>query len=130
MTCAKATPDTLNEEVTGNLTALINGTTDITIASFFAASTTYVFFYSYDSATKIHRYGLNSTSSMSQTTGTATRSSQGTSTVCYPFGEYSTAYSQFTFDRWILFNKAYLNGAVPADDAAFADLVASHAAFI
>lgn len=114
----------------GNLIALINGTTDISIASFFATSTTYAFFYSYDSATKIHRYGLNSVANVAQSTGTATRGSQGTSTICYPFGEYSAASSQFTFNRWMLFNKAFLNGAVPSDDAAFANLVAAYAAYL
>jgi hypothetical protein len=114
----------------GNLVVLVNGTTDLNIASFFAAATTYVLFYSYDSATKIHRFGLNSTSSLSQATGTATRTSQGTSTVCYPFSEYSGAESQFAFNRWMLFNKAYLNGLVPTDDAAFANLVATYTAYI
>jgi hypothetical protein len=114
----------------GNLIALINGSIDISIASFFATNTTYVFFYSYDSATKIHRYGLNSVTNVSQTTGTATRTSQGTSTLCYPFGEYSGASSQFTFNRWMLFGKAYLNGAVPSDDATFANLVSNYAGFI
>lgn len=114
----------------GTLLVGINGTTDLSVASFFSAATTYAFYYSYDSATKIHRYGVNSTSAVAQTTGTATRTSQGTSASCNPFGEYSSANSAFTFNRFILFNKAYLNGAVPADDAAFGNLVAAYAAYL
>jgi len=115
----------------GNLIALINGTTDINVGSFFSSGVTAAFYYSYDATTKIHRFGMNTTSSVSQLTGTATRTSQGASTVCYPFGEYNTgADSGFAFNRWILFNKAYLNGAAPSDDAAFTNLISTYATYI
>jgi hypothetical protein len=114
----------------GNLLVGIGGTQEVNIASFFTLNTTCVFFYSYDASTKIHRYGLNSTLSYGQTTGTTTRTSQGASTTCYPFGEYSSAESQFTYNRWMLFNKAYLNGVVPSDDAAFSGLVSAYATYI
>ncbi len=114
----------------GNFVVNVNGTNDVNGAAFFAANTTYVLWYSYDSATKIHRYGVNSTSGGAQVTGTGTRSSQGTSTVCYPFSEYSSAVSQFIFERWTLWNKAFMNGSVLADDAAFSNLISSYAAYI
>jgi hypothetical protein len=114
----------------GNLIADISGTLDLNVASFFAANTTYAFFYSYDSATKIHRYGVNSTASLSQTTGTGSRTTHGTSTFITPFSQPTGGFSQFTFNRWIAFNKAYLNGAVPSDDAAFANLVSAYAAYL
>jgi hypothetical protein len=113
-----------------NLIALINGTQDLNVANFFPINTTFVFFYSYDASNKIHRYGLNNTAAFSQMTGSATRTSQGTSTICYPFGEYSSAYSQFAFNRWMLFNKAYLNGVTPLDDAVFGNLVAAYSSYL
>jgi hypothetical protein len=114
----------------GNLIASISGTQEVNAANFFSANTTYVFFYSYDAATKSHRYGLNSATSANLTNGSATRTSQGTTTTCYPFGEYSSAESQFSWNRWMLFNKAYLNGAVASDDATFANLVSTYAGYL
>ncbi len=115
----------------GNLVAQVNGSAELSVASAFATSTTYAFWYSYDAATKIHRYGMNNTTVLAQATGAQNRTSQGASTVCYPFGYYSSGTCGYwSFNRWALFGKAYMNGAVPSDDAAFTNLVANYAAYI
>ncbi|HEX3666875.1 MAG TPA: hypothetical protein VHU23_16745 [Rhizomicrobium sp.] len=116
---------------TGNFFADINGTREVNASNFFTANTTYALFYSYDATTKIHRYGINNASSYTQVQGSMTRTSQGTSTVCYPFSQYSgSAESQFIWNRWMLFNKAYLNGAIPSDDATFVNLVSSYTSYL
>jgi hypothetical protein len=120
----------LGAGTSGNLLVGINGTVEVNAASFFSLNSTCVFFYSYDATTKAHRYGIDNASSFTQISGTAARTSQGTSTICYPFGEYSSAESQFTFNRWILFNKAYLNNTTPTDDIAFTNLVSAYSAYI
>ncbi|MGH6876772.1 MAG: hypothetical protein ACREHV_05250, partial [Rhizomicrobium sp.] len=67
-------------------------------------------------------------------TATYTRNGAGTGTVCYPFGIYTDGGSGVagnqSFNRWTLWNKAFLNGSVPADDAAFTNLVTAYAANI
>ncbi|HEY1615121.1 MAG TPA: hypothetical protein VGF97_15660 [Rhizomicrobium sp.] len=115
----------------GNLNASINGTVELSVSSALATATTYAFWYSYDASTKTHRYGLNSPNSLAQTTGSQSRTSQGTSTICYPFGFYSSGTCGFwSFNRWAIFNKAYMNGAIPADDMAFSNLISAYAAYI
>ena len=97
-----------------------------------AAGTTGVIWISFDSATNILRAGVNSTSIALQATTTYNRTGAGTSTVCTPFGfpggGGNSGYQGF--NRWALFNKAYMNGLVPSDDAAFSNLISSYAEYL
>ena len=90
-----------------------------------------VLWFVYDAATKIWRCGLNNTAIAAQQTMTVTRNGAGDGTIIYPFG-YSNNGSCGTwkFHRWCLLNKAYMNGAVVADDNQFTALIAAHAAMI
>ncbi len=117
----------------GALNLQVGGNTDSSGASpgLFPLNTTQVFWYSYDAATKIHRYGVNTTGTINSVTGAGTRTSQGTAAVCYPFGFYSGgSCGAWTFHRWALFGKAYMNGAVPADDQQFSGLISTYNSYI
>lgn len=96
-----------------------------------AAGSTGVVWCSYDGATNIVRMGCNSTAVQLAGTATYTRNGAGTGTICYPFGYQNIGVAgNQSFNRWTLWNKAYMNGSVPADDAAFANLVAAYTASI
>lgn len=115
----------------GSFHAQVNNVQEVGVSGLFSVSTTYVFWYSYDALTKIHRWGLNSSGITGQATGSQTRTSQGTSTVCYPFGFYSSGLCGYwAFHRWALFGKAYMNGAVAADDQQFAGLIQTYKTYL
>jgi hypothetical protein len=109
----------------------IDGTNEVGVNGVFPVNTTQVFWYSYDAVAKVHRYGINSGAVAGQIGGSASRTSQGTSTVCNPFGYYSSGSAGYwAYHRWMLFNKAFMNGAVAADDQQFAALIATYANYI
>lgn len=115
----------------GGLNAQVGSSVEVNAASVFPLNTTQVFWYSYDASTKIHRYGINNTATINQVVGSATRTSQGSSTVCYPFGYYSSGNSgHWAFHRWALFGKAYMNGAVASDDQQFSGLIATYKSYL
>jgi len=122
-------------QASGNLVVDIGGTGGAVTLSgtqpLLASGSTGIVWISYDAATNIVRAGCNS--SAIQLTGTSiyTRNGANTSTVCYPFNyQNSGTPGNQSFNRWLLFNKAYLNGAVAADDAAFSNLISAYAAYI
>jgi hypothetical protein len=96
-----------------------------------APNSTGVVWVSFDAATSIVRAGLNNTTVAMQNTMTFNRTGSNTGTVCYPFGYWTSgAAGNSSWNRWTLWNKAFMNGSVPADDAAFTNLVANYAAYI
>ena len=92
---------------------------------------TYVLWISYDASTGIFRVGKNSPNVAAQLTQAVTRTGAGSATVCHPW-TYSTSgqSGNISWHRWALFNKAFMNGAVPADDAQFSALVNLYSSFI
>jgi len=116
----------------GNLKYSIGLTTFQQLAAgLVAAGNTYVLWISYDAVTGIFRAGVNSPAVVAQLTQSVKRNGASSSTVCHPFG-YSTSggSGNISWHRWALFNKAFLNGSVPADDAQFSALVNLYATFI
>lgn len=87
---------------------------------------------SWDNATKILRVGINGGGIAYQTgtiVNTRTTGNQTTALVT-PFSEGNGAAGGLSFHRWALFNKAFMNGSVPADDAQFSALVSAYANLI
>jgi hypothetical protein len=96
-----------------------------------APGATGVVWVSFDSATSIVRAGVNNTTVAMQATMPYNRTGAGTGTVCYPFGYFTSGNAgNSSWNRWTLWNKAFMNGSVPADDAAFTNLVQQYAAYV
>jgi hypothetical protein len=117
----------------GALVGVIGGTSLTFSGSqpLLAPATTGVIWMSYDAGTNIVRAGVNSTAVQLTATSAVARNGAGTSTICYPFGyESAGAAGDQSFNRWTLWNKAFMNGSVPADDAAFTNLVSTYAAYL
>jgi hypothetical protein len=96
-----------------------------------APGATGVVWVSFDSATSIVRAGIDNTTVAMLATMTYNRTGAGTGTVCYPFGYFTIGNAgNSSWNRWTLWNKAFMNGSVPADDAAFTNLVAQYAAYL
>jgi len=93
--------------------------------------TTGVIWVSFDATTGIMRAGENNINVVEQNTMTYNRTGAGTSTVCYPFSfQNSGNAGNQGLNRWMLFNKAYMNSSVPSDDAAFTNLVSEYAGYL
>lgn len=117
----------------GNLVGLIGGSNLSFGGSqpLLAAGSTGAVWLSYDALTNTVRAGVNNGIIALTAVSAQTRNGAGTSTVCNPFGYGGGgAAGNQKFNRWTLWNKAFMNGAVPADDAAFTNLVAQYAAYI
>jgi hypothetical protein len=117
----------------GNIAGVI-GTPNLSFSGtqpLLSPGNTGVVWISYDSVTNIVRAGSNNGTVQLTSTSSVTRTGAGTGTVCYPFS-YKTGgqAGNQSFNRWTLWNKAFMNGAVQADDAAFVNLVTSYATYI
>jgi hypothetical protein len=120
-------------DTNGKLNGGVGTTSNFSTQTFgYTINTTAVVWLSYDASTGIFRCGCNSALTQYQTTLANTRTGAGSGTAVYPFGyrTSSTPTNNSYFHRWTLFNKAFLNGAVPPDDAQFTALVNLYTNFI
>jgi hypothetical protein len=116
----------------GNLKYSLGDTTFTTLASgLVSAGSTNVVWVSVDSSTGTLRCGANSGAVAALHTLSQKRTGAGTGTVCYPITYGNSGNSGNTsWHRWALFNKSFMNGAVPGDDAQFGALINTYAAYI
>lgn len=119
---------------TGKLSGIIgnSGIPGATSIGFPSGGQAGVVWVSYDASTSIVRAGANGPAIAYQSSAlSAFHNGAGTSTVVYPFA-YQTggASGSLSFHRWALFNKAFMNGAVPGDDAQFGALINLYSNYI
>lgn len=109
-----------------------NGTTLATVSGALSAATTTLFWYSWDNAAQLLRYGKNSSLVIGSTSVAASYSPTSGDTV-QPFGlsglNSGTTFNGY-FEGLLLLDKAYMNGAVPSDDALFTSLISTWDALI
>lgn len=116
----------------GNLQFRPDGTHGITLASLLPATTTSVVWYSWDNSTYVLRGGRNSsTVSVSAMGSYAYSPTPGDHIQPFGYTALNSGNSFFgQFEGWLLLDKAYMNGSVPADDALFTTLISTWAASI
>jgi hypothetical protein len=115
---------------TGTLEWRVDGSHGYSVSGALTPGTAAVIWYSWDNSALTFRFGVNSGATVSQQTIAYSYSPVANDKV-FPFGFTSlNGGNAFDgqFEGWLLLDKAYMNGSVPADDAAFGNMIAAYAA--
>lgn len=118
----------------GAMQCYIGGSTDANFTTVTAPpGTAVVSWMSYDSSTKIWRAGYNTSTVLQTHTGTHTYTPTANDKIglfCYDAQLNNGQCFSGQFEGYLVLDKAYMNGSVPADDAQFTTLISTWAALI